>query len=468
MPDDLHSARRQLDDADILTTLERCFRLIHTPDKSVNSLELPMNSVPGSASSLRTSVTTYLAKFLKRSVFDKIKLRQTRMDHNLFDVIWPAMKKATKERKIDEDLNAGVVAPDFDVYVVFQEFLVPLIKDIHNINLNNDFRPHPPMNFFPSSSSENNKISIGGGDGDDGGGAHEDDEEEVETIHLNLDTTGKWIQDGIVECSRNIDMIELPLNLNVGQLEQVERVVTAAILNLDFAKAIDEDEIGVYYTMNEVLDNPSEIRTILAANRLLIPLLDDSDPNQSAESLAINGAQWPYGRGVYVSAKGDLAIWINAQEHVRVLCCTDSHTPADIGFAYSKIGKAMVYIEDKIEFRHSYFLGYLASRPSFLGTSMRLSLTIHLPHLTKEKENLRHLCTVRGLHMISHENKKCIKICNMQSIGTTEWIIFQDYCTAVANLLQLEKDLSMANTKHIAAMLVNIFRKKKNSLVETQ
>lgn len=425
-----------------------------------------MNSVPGSASSLRTSVTTYLARFLKRSVFDKIKLRQTRMDHNLFDVIWPAMKKATKERKIDEDLNAGVVAPDFDVYVVFQEFLVPLIKDIHNIDLNNDFRPHPPMKYFPSSNS----IDKDPTDADDDNGVHEDTEEdeEIETIHLNLDTTGKWIQDGIVECSRNIDMIELPLNLNIGQLEQVERVITATILNLEFSKAIDESEMGVYYTMNEVLDNPSEIRTILAANRLLIPLLDDSDPNQSAESLAINGAQWPYGRGVYVSAAGDLAIWVNAQEHLRILCCTDSHAAGDIGAAYSKIGKAMVYIEDKIEFRHSYFLGYLSSRPSFLGTSMRLSLTIHMPHLSKEKENLRHLCTVRGLHMISHENIKCIKVCNMQSIGTTEWIIFQDYCTAVANLLQLEKDLSMANTKHIAAMLVNIFRKKKNSLVETQ
>lgn len=421
-----------------------------------------MNSVPGSASSLRTSVTTYLARFLKRSIFDKIKMRQTRMDHNLFDVIWPAMKKATKERKIDEDLNAGVVAPDFDVYVVFQEFLVPLIKDIHNIDLNNDFQPHPAMSFFPSNHGSDKETA---GDNENAA-VHEDDDEEVETIHLNLDTTGKWIQEGIVECSRNIDMVELPLNLNVGQLEQVERIVTASILNVDFAKAIDEDEIGVYYTMNEVLDNPSEIRTILAANRLLIPLLDDSDPNQAAESLAINGAQWPYGRGVYVSAKGDLAIWVNAQEHVRVLCCTDSHTPADIGFAYSKIGKAMVFIEDKVEFRHSYFLGYLASRPSFLGTSMRLSLTLHLPHLTKEKENLRHLCIVRGLHMVSHDNAKCVKVSNMQSIGSSEWNIFQDYCTAVANLLQLEKDLSMANTKHIAAMLVNIFRKKKNSLVE--
>lgn len=419
----------------------------------MHSLELPSNSVPGSASSLRISVTTYLARFLKRSVFDKIKLRQTRMDHNLFDIIWPAMKKATKQRKIDEDLNAGVVAPDFDVFVVFQEFMVPLIKDIHCIDLNSDFRPQPKLNYFPNAEDPNdddtNVIA-----------------EEIQDIHLDLDPSTKWIKECIIECSRNLDFFELPLNLNLGQLEEVERRITEKILTKDFANATDEKEIGQYYTMNEVLENPSEIRTVLAANRLLIPLLDSSDPYQLAESTAINGSHWPYGRGVYVSQKGDLVVWTNAQEHLRILCCTESDKPADIGKAYSKVGKAITYLEDQLNFRHSYFLGYLASRPSFLGTSLRFSLTLELPHLFKEKENLRHLCTVRGLHMISHDTYNHIKVCNMQSIGMNEWAIFQDYCTAVANVVQLEKDLSMANTKHIAAMLVNIFRKKKNSLVD--
>lgn len=449
MPDDLHSARRILDDADTLSTLERCFRLLHTPTKNAHSLELPSNSVPGSASSLRISITTYLARFLKRSVFDKIKMRQTRMDHSLFDVIWPAMKKATKERTIDEDLNAGVVVPDFDVFVVFQEFMVPLIKDIHYIDASVEFKPHPKMYYFPTDVHDQNIVEI-----------------ESEIIHLNLDPSGKWIIDGIVECSRNLNQFELPLNLNVGSLEAVERIITAAIQTMEFSKVIGEKELGIYYTMNEILDSSSEIRTILAANRLLIPLLDDTDQYQAAESLAINGAHWSYGRGVYVSAKGDFVIWINCQEHLRALVCTDIKSTADIGLAYSKIGKAMNYLNDKITFRHSYLLGYLASRPSFLGTSLRISLTLDLPHLSKERENLRHLCTVRGLHMVTNPVMRSIKVSNMQSIGVTEWAIFQDYCTAVANVVQMEKDLSMANTKHIASMLVNIFRRKKNSLSE--
>lgn len=451
VPDDLHSARRRIEDSDVLTTLERCYRSIHEPSKSSNKTtasggsssqtRLP-NSVPGSASSMRSSVKTYLARFLKRSVFDLIKMRQTRLDHNLFDVIWPAMKKRNKNRGLDYSIDAGLVAPDFDVFVVFQEFLVPIIKDLHCIGVQSDFQPHPPMQYFPEGNVDS-----------------------MPTImNINLDKSAKYIQAGVIECSRNLDQFELPLNLNIGPLEQSERIITGKLLSQDFAKAIDEKDIGVYYTMNEVIENPSEVRTILSEKNLLIPLLDSTDSYQAAESMAVNGKYWPYGRGVYVSSNEDLVVWINCQEHLRLLCCTSAQAPGSIGQAYVKLAKAIAYLNANIEFRNSYFLGHLAARPSFLGTSLRLNVTLELPHLIKERENLQHLCSVRGLYMLPHPATNCIRAANMQSMSATEWKIFHDYCTAVANVIQLEKDLSMESTKHIAAMLVNIFRKKKNSL----
>lgn len=460
MPDDVHSARRRLDDADTLSTLERCFRLIH--EKKLSILDCSLNSnFPGSASSLRLSVTSYLARFLKRQVFDKIKHRQTRLDHNLFDVIWPAMKKVSNERKIDEDLNAGVVAPDFDVFVVFQEFFVPLIKDMHCLGLKQNFKEHPPMEYFPPYIvHENEEIE------------RREDQIEIEPnkpqdIHLNIDTHVKWVTTGIVECSRNLDEFELPLNLTYGKLEQSERVLTGKLLSNEFSKAINEEGLGQYYTMNEVLEHKSEIRTVLATNGLLIPLLDHNDAQQNPESLAINGQYYPYGRGVFISSSREFVAWINVQEHLRVMCCTPFSAPADIGMAYSKVGKAMLFLEKQIAFRHSYFLGYLSSRPSFLGTSLRLTLTLELPHLVKDRENLRQLCIVRGLHMKTRPNFDSIRVSNIQCMSLTEWKLFQDFCGAVSNILQLEKDLSMSNSLHIAEMLLSIFRKKKNSLANT-
>nr|XP_029714668.1 uncharacterized protein LOC109409328 isoform X6 [Aedes albopictus] len=452
VPDDQHSARRELDDVDTLTTLERCFKIIHEPvDELMKSVRLPTNSVPGSASSLRILITSYLARFMKRSVFDKIKKRQTKLDHNLFDVIWPAMKKATKEKKIDEDLNVGIVIPDYDVFVVFQEFLVPLIKDMHCMDLQQEFFPHPQMQFFPQYILEESPNQHGESNGSVL-------RENPSDVHLNLDTSGKFITGVVIECARNLDDFDFPLNLSIAQLEKAERILTSKILSMTFAAAIGEEELGTYYTMNEILENPSEIRTILATSGLLIPMLDHNDPYQIAESIALNGRYWPYGRGVYVSHKQDLVAWINAQEHLRVLCCTSSKNPADIGSAYSKIGRAMTYLEDKILFKHSYFLGYLVSRPSLLGTGLKLTLFLDLPHLRKEPENLRHLCVVRGLHLLTLDDQSTVRMSNMRSLSQTEWQIFQDYTGAVTNIVALEKELSMSNSLHIAATLLKIFQ----------
>lgn len=457
MPDDYHSARRKLEDPDVLSTLERCYRLIHEKRPSLldQSVVTRNGSFPGSASSLRVSVTSYLARFLKRPVFEKIKHRQTRLDHNLFDVIWPAMKKASKERRIDEDLNAGVVAPDFDVFVVFQEFFVPLIKDLHSLSPRDNFKEHPQMEFFPpyivdSDTTPDLQSPI--------------EKNRPQDVHWNLDTSNKWVTGGVVEASRNLEDFELPLNLTIGKLEQSERVITGILLSSGFSAAICEEAMGQYYTMNEVLETPSEIRTVLATNGLLIPLLDHIDPEQQPESLAVNGAYYPYGRGVYVSNSRDVVVWVNVQEHLRVLCCTPLSATADIGLAYSKVGRAMIFLEENLAFRHSYFLGYLSSRPSFLGTSLRLTVTLEIPHLVKDLENLRQLCVIRGLHMKTRPNFDSIRVSNTRCMSLTEWKLLQDFCGAVQNILQLEKDLSMSNSMHIAEMLLKIFRKKRDSL----
>lgn len=378
------------------------------------------------------------------------------MDHNLFDVIWPAMKKVSKERRIDEDLNAGIVAPDFDVFVVFQEFLVPLIKDLHCLPLNENFKEHPKLEFFPpfNLNEEGDEIPMESANGIDSMKQQE--------ITLNLDPLGKWVKSGIIECSRNLEMFELPLSLNLGSLEMCERTLLEKILSMDFSNAIGETAVGEYYSMSEVLDNPSEIRTVLAAKGILIPLLDPNDPQQHPESLAINGQYWPYGRGVFVSNVGDLVAWINVQEHLRIVCCTSSDTPAEIGKAYTKVAKAMIYLEDQLHFRHSYFLGYLASRPSFLGTSLRFTFIADLPNLFKDPENLRQLCNTRHLHMKTKTTFTGVKISNMKAMSMKEWELFQDYCSAMQNILQIEKDLSISSSMQIAEVLLGIFKKKKN------
>ncbi|EDW91853.1 uncharacterized protein Dyak_GE14027 [Drosophila yakuba] len=446
VPDDLHSARRELEDGEISRTLERCYSVITESGKLLSGTTASALShrKPLSASSLQLSVTSYLSRFLKRGVYEKIKRRQTRLDHNLFDVLWPAMRKTSKARHLEEDINCGIIAPDFDVFVVFQEFLVPLLKDMHCLSIDADFKPQPRLAYFPMDNGER-----------------------LNTAAFVFDDDSLLVTRCLVEVSRNLDQLELPLNLTIGQLEQAERLMMSKIFTTHFADAIGETDSGNYYTMTELVEPDSEVTMMLSSLGLMIPLLDTMDLVQAAESTAFNGALWPYGRGVFVNSANNLAVWLNCQEHLRIISTSSSKEPADMGAAYTRVGRAISYLETQLHFKESYLLGYLQSRPSYLGTGLKMTTIVKLTNLMKEMDNLRHLCSVRGLSMVTNRlSKLTVRLVNMQSMGVVEYVLFQDYCTAVTNILSLEKDMSLTNSKHIATMLVKIFKRKKNSIVD--
>uniref|UniRef100_A0A1B0BN76 Arginine kinase n=1 Tax=Glossina palpalis gambiensis TaxID=67801 RepID=A0A1B0BN76_9MUSC len=442
VPHDFHSSRRSLEDEDVAQILDRCFDVIQDSRKvwsGSNASALSQRKPLSGASSMQLIITSYLSRFLKASVYEKIKRRQTRLDHNLFDVIWPALRKTSKERLLEEDINCGVVAPDFDIYVVFQEFMVPLIKDMQCMAVNSDFKPHPRIAYFPI-----------------------EDGERLNTARFLFDNETNLVIRCTVECSRNLDNYELPLNLTVGQIEQVERCIMSKLFNEEFVKIAQEPEAGNYYTLTEVLEENSDVYQILEEYGLLIPFLDTRDVIQAAECNVFHGHLWPYGRGVYISASNRLALWLNCQEHLRVIATSTLTDPNDMGSVYTRIGRTITYLEQRLHFKESFLLGYLQARPSYLGTGLKITTILSLPNLMKEMDNLRHLCAVRGLHLTTANCNNKIQVCliNMRSLGAMEYEIFQDYCTAVTNILSLEKDMSLSNSKHIALMLLKIFRRQ--------
>lgn len=436
-----------MNEPDILATLERCFRLLAGNRRS----SLPKTPNAG----------TLVARCLKRPVFDLIKHRVTRMDHNLFDVIWPALKrygtitgngsKTSSAHSIasnvtDEDHGYGVVAPDFESYVVFTEFFDPFIRELHCVTASGDLLDHPPPRFFNI----------------------ENDEAPDETIitaieQYDLDATTKFIQAGILECTRNLVNYSLPLTLTVNQLEEVEREITNQLMSPEIsdlmAEGSSEDEAGTYFTLNEILEQPSRIRAQLAASGLLLPITEF----EPSDDQRYHGKHWPYGRGVYVTTAGDLAAWVNIQDHLRIICRTNEHRPGLMGRAYVRVAKLMMIFDQRLKFKRDQKLGFLTARPHALGNTIRFCLIIRFPELSKTPDNLRHLCVVRGLSVRDTVKRDMVRISNQQSLSITELQTFQDFSRAVLNILTLEKELSMNNSMKIANLITGIFRKRVNT-----
>ncbi|CAG4971061.1 unnamed protein product [Parnassius apollo] len=444
VPEDHVSSRRDLDTPEALDILERCYRLLASARPS---------RTPLSASSNKATPPFVLGRFLKRSIFEEIRHRVTKLDHDLFDVIWPAVKKLPNNKNVvqtvEEDFPGGVTAPDYYVYEVFHEFLIPLVKDLHNINNSSDLPIHPPSDF-------DTKVSISTSASEP-------------FIELNVDPSDEFVISGSIECSRNLCDFELPLNLKVGKLETVERIITTLLMHEKFSSLIEKfypetnQKGGTYYTLNEVLEKPSEICATLAENGLLIALCDKEEIDDCTR---LHGRHWPYGRGVFVSDDKTIAIWINVHDHLRVIVSTPSDAPGEIGIAYNKMWFIMSHLHDRLDFVWNQKIGYLSSRPTFLGVGIRFSLIVNFPGLSKDSDNMKHLCAVRGLQYRETLNADIARVSNYQCLSTTESNCFNDFATAVTNLLHLEKDLSMQNSAHLTAMLTNIFKRKRNSLAE--
>lgn len=426
-----------------LDTLERCYRLL----SSARPARTPL-----SASSNRATPPLVLGRFLKKPIFDIIKHRITKLDHDLFDVIWPAVKKLPDNRNliqtVEEDFPGGITAPDYYVYAIFNEFLTPLIKDLHNMNVGSDLPIHPQSDFIKSSTS---KLS---------------DEPLVE---LNVDPNDNFVLSGTIECSRNLKDFELPLNLKIGKLETIERIVTTILMEENFTKISEhpnpeaDQKGGTYYTLNEVLEKPSEICAFLAASGLLIALCDRDEIDDCTR---LHGRHWPYGRGVFLSDDKSIAIWINVHDHIRVLVSTATDSPGEIGLPFSKLSYIMTFLHDKLKFAWDEKLGHLSSRPTYLGAGIRFSLIVSFPGLSKDPDNMKQLCAMRSLQYRETLSAGIARISNYQCLSVTETNCFNDFSTASSNLLHLEKDLSMQNSAHIATMLTNIFRRKRSSLAD--
>ncbi|KAK2575087.1 hypothetical protein KPH14_008817 [Odynerus spinipes] len=448
---DKYSARRDMSEPETLATLERCFRLLAGARRN-SAARTPSN--PG----------TLLGRCLKRPIFDRIKHRVTRMDHNLFDVIWPAFKKYGNPTTNSKTSGSGhsfvmsiedtadneiVVAPDYESYVVFAELFDPIIRELHCLTASGDLPDHPPTRFFDIDESlddrDLDKMAVSALD------------------NYDLDPASKYVQASTIECCRNLEDYTLPLTLTVNQLEDVERVLTSEFMSPEIstimAEGSSEDEAGNYLTLSELLDQPSPLRAQLAAAGLLLPITEFA----IHDARRLHGKHWTYGRGVYVAAAGDLAAWVNVQDHLRVISRTTDNKPGLIGRAYVRLAKVMRLLDQRLQFRKDVKLGFLSSRPYAIGNTLKFTVIVKFPELSKERDHLKHLCVVRGLSVSDTPRKDTFKIANQQCLSISEIQTLQDFLRAVSNILVLEKELTLNNSLRIASMIAGIFRKKPNS-----
>ncbi len=171
------------------------------------------------------------------------------------------------------------------------------------------------------------------------------------------------------------------------------------------------------------------------------------------ESCNLN-RNWPEGRGIFHNKSKEFLVWVNEEDQFRIISMQQG---ADILAVFKRLSVAAGIISEVAEFAHDENLGYITSCPTNLGTALRASVHIHLPHLGEQKDAFqkiadKYFVQIRGAHGEHTEtNDHIYDISNKRRLGRSEAQLVQEMYDGVKAMIEGEKGLANAvKEKHAA------------------
>lgn len=256
-----------------------------------------------------------------------------------------------------------------------------------------------------------------------------------------------YVRSARVRTGRSIRGISLPTCCTRAERRAVERIFKTC------TSRFTDDLAGTYRSLKDMDDAEIEkyIEEHLLYDKPVSPLL-------IASGMA---RDWPDGRGFFINEAKTLVLWVNEEDHTRVVSMQqgDQGTGGHDMFAvFERFCKALNTIEaemkkDGYEYMFSDHLGYILTCPSNLGTGIRAGCHIKIPLLSAH-EKFKDICTglrlqVRGTGGVdtgSGSGDGWFDISNADRMGKSELQLVQGVCDGINMFIEMEKALEAGNS----------------------
>jgi protein-arginine kinase len=186
-----------------------------------------------------------------------------------------------------------------------------------------------------------------------------------------------------VRVGRNLKSFNLPGAMTKDDRIKFEKTMLAA-----FKVLIDDPAYGgQVYSLTPDFGNGESNPNLITPEKYqeLVDshvMFKDMDADPYLKSAGIS-ADWPYGRGCYQSADGQVIVWFGEEDQLRIMCMKKG---TKLNEVFDRLRTVLEKIESipGIEFAHDEDFGYITSCPSNLGTGMRASVHVKVPNLTRD------------------------------------------------------------------------------------
>ncbi|XP_021111371.1 creatine kinase S-type, mitochondrial isoform X1 [Heterocephalus glaber] len=315
--------------------------------------------------------------------------------------------------------TVGMVAGDEESYEVFADLFDPVIKLRHN--------GYDPRVMKHPTDLDASKITQGQFD-------------------------ERYVLSSRVRTGRSIRGLSLPPACSRAERREVENVAIAAL------QGLKGDLAGRYYKLSEMTEQDQQ------------RLIDDhflfDKPVSPLLTCAGMARDWPDARGIWHNYDKTFLIWINEEDHTRVISMEKG---GNMKRVFERFCRGLKEVERLIqergwEFMWNERLGYILTCPSNLGTGLRAGVHVRIPKLSKDPrfskilENLR--LQKRGTGGVDTEAVADVyDISNIDRIGRSEVELVQIVIDGVNYLVDCEKKLERGQDIKVPPPLPQFSRK---------
>ena len=339
----------------------------------------------------------WMAKCLTKEVYDKLKDLKTKSGFTLDDCIATGVDNPGHPFIY----TVGCVAGDEECYELFAELFDPVIEGRHN-GYTKDKKHNTDL--------DNTKLT--------GADALDPD----------------FVLSSRVRTGRSIRPIPLPPHCNREERRQVETILVKAMATLKGPLK------GDYYPLSEMTDAQQD------------QLIDDhflfDKPVSPLLTSAGMARDWPDGRGIWHNKDKNFLLWVNEEDHARVISMEKG---GNMKAVFDRFCDGLKKVEDSIkkqgfDFMHNDHLGYVLTCPSNLGTGVRAGVHVKLPKLCANEcfDNVLKALRLQkrgtgGVDTASTDGT--FDISNLDRLGFSELELVQGVVDGVTLLVQMEKKL---------------------------
>ncbi|XP_053191550.1 zgc:172076 [Scomber japonicus] len=332
---------------------------------------------------------TWMGQILTQAMYNRQFNRCTQSGVIFDDVIRPGLEEPGE---FSGPVTVGCVAGDAQSYILFCDFFDRIIEACHGQKVT-----------VQTPESDFNYDNLKGGD----------------------DLDRSYAVRCEVSVVRGIDEFCFPTHCSRGERRQLLTLARKALQRLQ-----DEELPGHLLLLEEL--NQEQQRELN---------LDLNLPSSSQLRTGV-ARDWPDSRAVWASEDGSLVVWINMEDHLRLVSTRDD---TDIAEAFKCICINLQKLEEYYKaLRHPFIwkqqLGWVTSSPADVGTGLRISVHVKLQHLPKHKR-LQDVLKRLRIRMDQTESPALYCVSNMATFGPSEVELTQVVVDGVKLLIAMEKRL---------------------------